>query len=190
MTIDEKDKEYLRSLKEKPDSDEIRIKSIFKEKLMNNNLILYALNNKKLEKEDSPADEYFDENVHDTLIVDLTQTEVENHICYDVRFDEISSNNSDFKRGQLAVNVICALKNNRDSLSGLARHDLLAHLIVEEFNYSNCFGSQIVLIESTPSIVDDEYALRTLVFEYISPNNLVSSRLGDTEFINRSEVRR
>lgn len=189
MKLSDKDKAYLRSLKEKPDSDEIRSKNVFKQRLLGNDLILYALNNKQFEEEDSPADEYFDVNIHDTLIVDFTQTEVENHICYDVGFDEIGSDNSDFKIGQLAVNILCNLKNNKEAISGIARHDLLAQLIIEEFNYSNCMGSQLVLVENMPSVVDDQYAMRSLMFEFTTPNNLVSSKSGETEFINRVVVK-
>jgi hypothetical protein len=42
--------DFLRSLKKLNDSDNIRIKDIIKKKLIDNEMIIYALNNKELEE--------------------------------------------------------------------------------------------------------------------------------------------
>jgi len=47
---------------------------------------------------------------------------------------------------------------------------------MEEFNLSNCFGTQIKCVSDEPSVVDTSYACRTLVFEMETQNNLIKTR--------------
>ena len=58
----------------------------------------------------------------------------------------------------------------------MARHDLLAALIMDEFNLSNCFGTQIKCVSDKASVVDTDYACRTLIFEMEAPTNLVKTQ--------------
>ena len=71
--------------------------------------------------------------------------------------------------------ILCDEKNGVDKLTGIARHDLLAALIIRDFNWSNLFGKQIHLISDIPSVTDNDYATRTLTFEGEFPNNIVKS---------------
>jgi hypothetical protein len=73
---------------------------------------------------------------------------------------------------------LCEEKNNIEKKTGIARHDLIAALIIDIFNWSNLFGPQIHLKSDVPSVVDSDYACRTLVFEQLTDNNLVKTRNG------------
>ena len=73
--------------------------------------------------------------------------------------------NNVFKYNQIIFYILCGLKNGIDKATGIARHDLLSALILEEFNWTNYFGTQIHCVQNKPSIVDTNYACRTLIFE-------------------------
>ena len=66
-------------------------------------------------------------------------------------------------------------KDIYDKYSGIARHDLIAALITDEFNWTNMFGTQIHLISDKPMVVDMNYAGRTLIFEQTTTNSIVKN---------------
>jgi len=61
--------------------------------------------------------------------------------------------------------VLCDEKNNIEKKTGIARHDLIAALIMDIFNWSNLFGERIHCISDVPSVIDNDYSCRTLIFE-------------------------
>lgn len=175
----------LRDLKRLPDSDDIRYKEIIKKSLIENPLVIYLLNNKKLEEDGADPSDYLGENILPYFLIHPTQHDVQNFICYEVSYDELQRYNSNMKKQQVIFYVLCEEKNNIEKLTGIARHDLLAAQIIDIFNWSNLFGAQIHLVSDVPSVIDNDYACRTLVFEQETDNNLAKTRNGVTRMLNR-----
>lgn len=184
MTLTDAEKAKLRSYKTSPDCDDVRFKEIIKEKLLDNRLIIYVLNNQKLQEANAPVDEYYDVNILPYYLIKPTQVDVQNFICYEVDFDEESRYNDKFKHGTIVFYILCEQKNIKESITGIARHDLLAALVLEEFNWKNYFGTQIHCISDEASVIDSDYASRTLVFEMTTFNNLVRTDNGVTGYAN------
>lgn len=173
MEWTETDREGLLAFKELADSDDIRWKEVIKQILLNNRYIIHVLNNKELEENDAEPDEYFGVNILPFYQITPTQTDVQNFICYEVRFDEVARYNKDIKYGEIVFTILCEQKNNIDTETGISRHDLLAALIMHDFNWSNDFGNQVHCISDVASVVDSKYSCRTLVFRGEFPNSIV-----------------
>lgn len=185
MALTKNELEYLRSYRDKTkvDCDDIKVKEQIKSKLLNNKYIVHVLNNTELD-EDCP-DEYFGINILPYYMITPTQIDVQNFICYEVQYDEINRYNNRVKNLQIIFYILCDQKNIIDKDTYLARHDLLAALIMDEFNWKNYFGSKIHCIEDKPSVVDTDYACRTLVFEQTTDNNLTKTRDGIPRTVNK-----
>lgn len=169
-------KAELRAYRTNLDSDDVFCKEIIKDKLLKNNKIIYLLNNKELQDAGASNDEYFGTNILGYYMITPTQTNVQNFICYEVQFDEVARYNKKIKYGQIIFYILCEQKTLTEKTTGLARHDLIAALIMEEFNWTNCFGTQVSCISDKASVVDTDYACRTLIFEMETPNNLIKNQ--------------
>lgn len=82
--------------------------------------------------------------------------------------------------------ILCEEKNNIEKKTGIARHDLIAALIINMFNWTNVFTNKIHIVSDIPSVVDNDYACRTLIFEMTTDNNLAKTVNGVTAMNNRS----
>lgn len=160
----------LKAYKSDPDFDDVRMKETIKERLLENNTILYLLNNKELEDAEAEADEYFGINILPYYLIKPTQTEVNNFVCYEVGFDE-TNDAKNFKYGRIIFTVICEHKNLIEKTIYSPRHDIIASLLIKEFNNKNYFGFKSNLISDEPSVLDDDYACRTLIFELTTYNS-------------------
>ena len=189
MNRDEIIKDLLK-FKDKIDDDDIRFKEIVKQKLLNNEKIIYVLNNKELQDEEAEADEYFGTNILPYYMVAPIQSNVQNFICYEVSFDEEARFNNKIKYGQLIFYILCEQKNNVEESTGIARHDLLGALLLEEFNWSNCFGNQIHCVSNKPTVIDNAYNSRVLIFEGQFPNALAKTTNNQTRVINNYGINR
>lgn len=189
MTLASEEKEKLRGYKTNPDCDDVRFKEIIKKKLLDNRLIAYVLNNKKLQESDAPLDEYFGVSILPCYLIKPTQTDVENYLCYDVKFDGMSGRNEYMKCGQIVFTILCDQKNIIEKTTGIARHDLLAALILDEFNWTNYFGMQIHCIADEPAVIATDYASRTLIFELTTFNGTVKTNDNISRYILNDEVR-
>ena len=156
------------------ENDNIYYKEIIKNKLINNKKIIYSLNNKDLDI-DCPAD-YMGENILPFYMLVGTQTKAQHYICFETSFEEISRYNKVMKIGRVVFYILCDNKDIYDSKSGIARHDLLAALITDEFNWTNMFGTQIQLVSDVPTVIDSNYAGRTLVFEQTTTNSIIKNK--------------
>ena len=87
----------LRAYRNKPDEDDIRYKEIIKKMLIENDKIIYLLHNEELEAEDVDNDEYLTQNILSHYMITPTQTSVQNYICFETLFQEISRSNSIIK---------------------------------------------------------------------------------------------
>jgi hypothetical protein len=77
------------------------------------------------------------------------------------------------KYEEVRFNIFTDYRDSIDKETGFARHDLLAALIKEEFNHTNMLGQQMVCFSNKESTTDTDYAMRTLIFELKTPNNIV-----------------
>ena len=180
--------DFLRSLKKLNDSDNIRIKDIIKKKLIDNEMIIYALNNKELEEQEADPSDYLDTNILPYYLIHPTLHNVQNFICIEVQTREEVRYNNTVKMIEIMFYILCDEKNGIDKNTGIARHDLLAALITHDFNWTNLFGKQIHLVADVPSVTDNDYSTRTLTFEGEFPNNIVKSNVStkSTMVVNKT----
>lgn len=167
----DKDIQEIIQYKKQKGNDNIQYKETIKEKLINNSKIIRSLNNKDLDP-DSP-DDYYGTNILPYYLLVETQTNDKNYICFETSFSEVARYNNIMKLGQVIFYIICNNKDILDKETGIARHDLLAALITDEFAYSNLFGTQVKLVSDRPTAIDSQYVGRTLVFEQTAPNSIV-----------------
>ena len=196
----------LRAYAETPDDDNIKYKDIIKKALLNCPELLYALNNKELESElfdedgnllidkDTgellgEVDRYFGDNsnIRPSLFIPDTQTTVNSYVCYQVMFDELPRYQNIYKYNEIIFNIFVNGKDRTDKLTGIPRHDLIASIIRERFNWSSIFGMQSKLISSKESTTDNNYVVRTLIFQIEDTNNIVYTPFDENSYIRNNE---
>ena len=195
----------LRAYADTPDDDNIRYKEKIHDALLNNAELLYALNNEELESElfdedDNllideetgellgEVDRYFGDNsnIRPYLFIPDTQTDVKHYVCYQVAFDELPRYSNIQKYTEITFNIFVNGKDRTDKLTGIPRHDLIASIIREKFNWSNIFGMQTHLISSKESVTDNNYLVRTLIFQITDVNSITYTQLGEKpSYINK-----
>ena len=203
LTTKEELLDKLRAYADTPDDDNIRYKEKIHDALLNNAELLYALNNEELESElfdeddnllidkDTgellgEVDRYFGDNsnIRPSLFIPDTQTTVKRYVCYQVMFDELPSYSKIQKYTEISFNIFVNVKDRTDKLTGIPRHDLIASIIRERFNWSNIFGMQTHLISSKESVTDNNYLVRTLIFQIVDTNGIVTTQNGKTSVTN------
>ena len=182
MTWTDADRQRLLVFKNYPDCDDVKVKEKIKEVLLGDKYILHVLDNKELEPnvEDdmTNADEYFGVNILPYYLISPSQSEASNFICFEKSYEKRRYDTDPTKKNlNIIFYLISEQKLIKDADTGIAKHDLLAALIINKFDWTNYFGKKIHLISDQPSVVDVKYACRTLIFEQISDNNLVKSAL-------------
>lgn len=202
----------LRAYKTTPDDENIQYKKKIEKALMLNPCLLYALNEKSLESElfDDNGninwewneelgeyeplgewDRYFgsNSNIRPFLFIPDTQTEVKHYICYQVSFDETPRYQDTLKYTTITFTIFVHGNDRMDKLTMIPRQDLIASIIRERFNWSNIFGMQTHLISSKESTTDNNYVVRTLVFQIVDTNGVVKTSNGKTT-LNNYQLRR
>ena len=202
----------LRIYKTTPDDENIQYKKKIEKALMLNPCLLYALNEKSLEselfdddgninwewnedtKEYEPLgewDRYFGgtSNIRPYLFIPDTQTEVKHYICYQVSFDEMPRYQDTLKYTNVTFTIFVHGNDRNDKLTGIPRHDLIASIIRERFNWSNIFGMQTHLVSSKESTTDNNYLVRTLVFQVVDTNGIYKTTDNKTT-VNNYQLRR
>ena len=197
LTTKEELLDKLRAYADTPDDDNIRYKEKIHDALLNNAELLYALNNEELESElfngkelnidkDTgellgEVDRYFGDNsnIRPYLFIPDTQTDVKHYVCYQVAFDELPRYQNVQKYTEITFNIFVNGKDRTDKLTGIPRHDLIASIIRERFNWSNIFGMQTHLISSKESVTDNNYLVRTLIFQITDVNSITYTPLGE-----------
>lgn len=197
----------LRAYRTTPDDENIQYKKKIEKAFMLNPCLLYALNEKSLEselfdddgninwewnedtKEYEPLgewDRYFGgtSNIRPYLFIPDTQTEAKHYICYQVSFDEMPRYQDTLKYTNITFTIFVHGNDRDDKLTGIPRHDLIASIIRERFNWSNIFGMQTHLVSSKESTTDNNYLVRTLVFQVIDTNGIVNTTNGKTSLSN------
>ena len=202
----------LRAYKTTPDDENIQYKKKIEKALMLNPCLLYTLNEKSLEselfdddgninwewnedtKEYKPLgewDRYFgsDSNIRPFLFIPDTQTEVKHYICYQVSFDETPRYQDTLKYTTITFTIFVHGNDRVDKLTMIPRHDLIASIIRERFNWSNIFGMQTHLVSSKESTTDNNYLVRTLVFQVVDTNGIHKTTDKKTT-VNNYQLRR
>ena len=195
----------LRAYADTPDDDNIRYKEKIHDALLNNAELLYALNNEELESELfdgkelnidketgellGEVDRYFGDNsnIRPYLFIPDTQTDVKHYVCYQVSFDELPRYSNIQKYTEITFNIFVNGKDRTDKLTGIPRHDLIASIIREKFNWSSIFGMQAKLISSKESTTDNNYICRTLTFQVLDLNGIVNTPYGQENQIRNNE---
>ena len=203
----------LRTYKEAPDDENILYKQKIKKALMSNPCLLYALDDKELEselfdkhgninwewnedtKQYEPLgewDRYFgsDSLIRPFLFIPDTQTKVRNYLCYQVSFQDTVRYQPGLKETLVTFTIFVHGNDRMDKLTGIPRHDLIASIIRERFNWSNIFGMQTHLISSKESTTDNNYLVRTLVFQVVDTNGIHKTIDGKKVYSNNSAVTR
>lgn len=203
----------LRAYSKNPDDENIQYKKKIEKALLSNPCLLYALNEKDLEselfdkngninwewneeiKEYEPLgewDRYFggNSNIRPYLFIPDTQTEVKHYICYQVSFDEMPRYQDTLKYTNVTFTIFVHGNDRNDKLTGIPRHDLIASIIRERFNWSNIFGMQTHLISSKESTTDNNYLVRTLVFQVVDTNGIVNTPYGGKTSFNNYQFRK
>lgn len=202
----------LRAYKTTPDDENIQYKKKIEKALMLNPCLLYALNEKSLEselfdddgninwewnedtKDYEPLgewDRYFgsNSNIRPFLFIPDTQTEVKHYICYQVAFDEMPRYQDTLKYTNITFTIFVHGNDRYDKFTGIPRHDLIASIIRERFNWSNIFGMQTHLVSSKESTTDNNYLVRTLVFQVVDTNGIHKTTDNKTT-VNNYQLRR
>ena len=185
MELTQDQLQKLLDLKKTVDSDDIKYKEIIKKSLIDNDLIIYLLNNKELEDSEADPSDYLGVNILPMYLIHPTQHNVQNYICYEIGFRELERYNSKMKLLQITFYILCEEKNNIEKRTGIARHDLIGAVIMDIFNWSNLFGDQIHCVSNLPSVTDNDYATRTIIFEQLTDNNLAKTRNGSARIFPR-----
>lgn len=199
----------LRAYAVTSDDDNIKYKNIIKKALLNCPELLYSLNDKELEKElfDENGDLLFDRNtgellgevdryfgdnslIRPSLFIPDTQTKVNSYICYQVMFDELPRYNNVQKYTEITFNIFVNGKDRTDKATGIPRHDLIASIIRERFNWSNIFGMQTKLISSKEGMSDNNYLTRVLIFQITDVNGITNTPFNGRTSINNYTIRR
>lgn len=182
------DLKYLLSYKKVMDSDDIRVKQIIKKKLMSNKYIVHVLHNTALESDNANPQDYFGINIFPYYIIPDTQHDIQNFLCYEVSYNQLDKSNKSIKVLQVIFYILCYKSDIIDQETAIARHDMLAALLSDQFNWTNIFGSKISLVQDKASVVDTNYAARTLIFEQVTDNNLVKTNDKIPRIIDRDIV--
>ncbi len=195
----------LRAYAETPDDDTIKYKKIIKDALLNCPELLYALNSEELETELfdeegnllidedgtllGEVDRYFGDSslIRPSLFIPDTQTTVNSYVCYQVMFDEIPRYSNIQKYTNIIFTTFVNGKDRTDKLTGIPRHDLISSILRERFNWSSIFGMQTKLISNKESTTDNNYVVRTLIFQILDINSIVNTPYGEGTYIRNNE---
>ena len=185
----------LRLRSTNPDDDNIKYKKNIEKVLVRCPDLLYALNEKDLESElfnedgtlnvdadGNPLgewDRYFGDNanIRPYLFIPQTQTEIKHYVCYQTNFTETLKYKDIQKYGKIVFNIFIHGEDRTDLLTGIPRHDLIGSIIKDKINWTNIFGIQCHLCTDQESSTDNNYVVRTLVFETTSLNSITQSSI-------------
>ena len=154
-------------------------KYIIMDILIKNQDILKTLHNTDFEQEDKKingllnGDLYRDVNIFNYLKIPETQSVVKNFICFEVDDIEQVRYNEILITKQITFRTV-AFEDDVKTDWGIARQDLLAMIIKNEFDWSNVFGMHISKVYDKGRISEDGYYYREIVYETTVANNLVN----------------
>ena len=184
------DTEHLRAFRNYLDSDDIKLKQEIKQRLLDNKYIIKVLANKELEEADAEPDDYFGINIKPYYMIPETQTSAQNIVCFETSYEPRSRWETVVveKYQQIIFYILCHSNNAIEPMTSVARHDLLAALIMEEFNFKVLSCGRIHLLSDKASVTDTNYLSRTLVFSCKTDSNIVKTKSGSPRIINKDLI--
>ena len=153
--------QQLTAFASNPDDDCIRCKEIIKNSLLQCPELLYLFHETDLE----------------------TQEQIKHYLCYRVMFDDSPNYNKIEKYLQITFYIFVNGEDAIEPKTGLCRHDLMASMLRDRFNWSNIFGTQCRFISDAENITDNYFLTHTLTFELTTLNSIVKTRQ-DSRVIN------
>lgn len=185
MGLTKEELDELRQFKKTSEDENIRFKTIIKNKLSKNKKILYALNNPDLDIEE--PDTYFGDtgNIRDYVFFPEVQDKGKNFICFKCDWNNRPNSNNFEKLQQIIFLVLCDTNELTDRLTGIPRHDLISALIIEEFANTNIFGNFCRIVSNKESVTDSKYVTRTITFEMTTTNSITKKGKGVNHLVIR-----
>ena len=137
-------------------------------------------------------DRYFgsDANIRPFIFIPDTQTDVKHYICYQVSFQDTVKYQPGLKDTLVTFTIFVHGNDRMDKLTGIPRHDLIASILREKFAWSNIFGMQTHLISNRESTTDNNYLVRTLIFQLTDLNSSVNTPYGGQSQMINYQLRR
>ena len=190
MEWTKEDDAFLRSFRKNLDSDDIKLKEEIKQVLLSDKYIIHVLDDKKLQEKDSEPDDYYGECILPYYMIKPTQVESRNFLCFETSSEPRSrwENVVAEKYQRITFHILCEHKNIIEKTTSLARHDLLAALVMRLFNFRVMSCGRIELISDIPDVTDNDYASRTLIFLAKTDANLVKTIGGKPRIINHDII--
>lgn len=153
--------------------DIARLKHKIMQELTSNVDLLRTLHNNALESKilnwDNPnGDIYRDVNIFDFLKLPSLKDEIFNYICFEVIMT--NSYNNDFIITDIVFRTVSHDSDMKTDW-GIQRHDLLALIIKNEFDWTNKLGMTLVKTLDDGKIGEDDFYYREIVYEAMIPNN-------------------
>lgn len=124
--------------------------------LLNNEEIIYA-------------DELINNNIFSYMKVPKTTMKAKNYICFDYN-SKIFTRNEVLKSAIINIGIICHEDDIHTHYGN--RHDVIAGVIIDDFNWSKFLGFELELVSDCESILEKDYHVRTLQFKNLTPNSL------------------
>lgn len=148
-------------------SDNITYKNKIMNKLCSISDIVTLINNPNI-TQDNP-DKMRETHILSRMKIPNTTLTAKNYICFDFN-SRIYSRNEVLKNITINVGVICHESEIKTVWGN--RHDVLAGVITDAFNWSRFLGFELEQVSDKEDILEKEYYARTLTFQNLAPNSL------------------
>ena len=161
------------------DDDIVRKKRIIERMLYEDPDIIEILDDPDVDP-DCPEEIVYS-SIYPCLRIPGTQDVSKNFITFTIDDTERLPTNQVMKI-QTVQFVIFVHKDHIKTKYGMARHDLLGHIIRDLFNLSNALGPAMELSYNREGVTDTDYHTRTLRFELIDDNSTKPFRTNPYEY--------
>lgn len=103
------------------------------------------------------------------LRVPDTKTETGSYILISISVPRVSTKNNTYKMMEITICVVTH-QDHMQTTYNANRNDLLAGIIIDEFNWSDILGFEMELVSDKESILTDVYHLREIRFHALAKN--------------------
>lgn len=115
------------------------------------------------------GDQLRDVCIFDYMRLPDLKSEVKNYVCFDV--NDSGYGNPSFIKKTIIFRTVSHVSDIKTDW-GVSRHDLLAAIIKNCFDWSNSLSLTLVKVQDKAGIGDKDYYFREIVYESTTPNNL------------------
>lgn len=154
---------------EKSNYDDIaRYKYNIMKLLLENHDLLRTLHLDIDSKDKLNSEMYKDVCIFSYLKLPNNQSKVKNYVLFEVE----DTCYGDLLNKRIIFRTVCH-ENDEHTDWGIARHDLLAVIIKNQFDWSNCFGMHVEKETDVGKVTNDGYYYREIVYKTTTPNNVI-----------------